>query len=425
MFASKATDVLRIKKLNTLFLSYDGMTDNLGQSQVIPYLIGLSSSGYRITIISCEKEVGYKKNAEVISSLLQRHNIDWHPLHYTKKPPVLSTLWDIRKMKNKVVELHREKKFVLVHCRSYITTLAVLGFCERKSLPFVFDMRGFWADERVEGKIWSLKNPIFQLIFNYFKKKELEFVSKAAAVVSLTHAAKIQIQKWNISDRSKKHIFVIPCSADFDLFDVASSEEKILARKQAGFDQNEFVLVYLGSLGTWYMLEEMLDLFVVLKSQLPQSKFYIITNDSKELVLKLANDKGISLDSIVIDSAQRAEVPHKLAAADWGISFIQPSYSKKASSPTKMGELLAMGIPLIVNSKVGDVKEIIEQTKGGLCIDEFSVESFTKVVQQVRNEARLSSPAIRELSKGIYSLQNAVSTYQQVYKISLQEFEKA
>jgi hypothetical protein len=41
--------------MNVIYISYDGMTDPLGQSQVIPYLIGLTKKGHNISIISCEK----------------------------------------------------------------------------------------------------------------------------------------------------------------------------------------------------------------------------------------------------------------------------------------------------------------------------------------------------------------------------------
>ena len=39
-----------------LYITYDGMTDPLGQSQVLPYLVGLSEKGYKFTILSFEKK---------------------------------------------------------------------------------------------------------------------------------------------------------------------------------------------------------------------------------------------------------------------------------------------------------------------------------------------------------------------------------
>ena len=43
-----------------LYLSYDGMTDPLGQSQVLPYLTNLDNDR-EIHIISCEKASAFKK----------------------------------------------------------------------------------------------------------------------------------------------------------------------------------------------------------------------------------------------------------------------------------------------------------------------------------------------------------------------------
>ena len=50
------------------------MTDSLGQSQVIPYLIGLSKKGFSFTLISCEKEENYTANKEKIAKILSDNN---------------------------------------------------------------------------------------------------------------------------------------------------------------------------------------------------------------------------------------------------------------------------------------------------------------------------------------------------------------
>lgn len=72
-----------------LYVSYDGMTDNLGQSQVIPYLQKLSAQGFAIHIISCEKPQMFEKRNAVISKLLKASGIVWHPISYTSKPAVV------------------------------------------------------------------------------------------------------------------------------------------------------------------------------------------------------------------------------------------------------------------------------------------------------------------------------------------------
>ena len=75
-----------------LYLSYDGMTDPLGQSQVLPYIIGLTQKGYRFHLISFEKPDRFKLHKEEIFKICKVNNITWVPLLYTKRPPLLSTI---------------------------------------------------------------------------------------------------------------------------------------------------------------------------------------------------------------------------------------------------------------------------------------------------------------------------------------------
>ena len=154
-----------------LYLSYDGMTDPLGQSQVIPYLSFLSRSGYRFHLVSFEKKERFQEGQDKINNILKAAGIQWYPCLYTKSPPVLSTLKDLLIMKRVAGRIIQENTIMMVHCRSYISALAGLHIKEKFNIPFLFDMRGFWADERVDGKIWSLSNPVFSLIYRYFKKK--------------------------------------------------------------------------------------------------------------------------------------------------------------------------------------------------------------------------------------------------------------
>src|SRR6056297_173460 len=94
-----------------LYISYDGMTDPLGQSQVLPYLKGLTGKGYRITLLSFEKPNRYIQLRNTIEQETNTHNIDWQPIGYTSKPPVLSSMIDFRRMQDKAIKLHQEKKF--------------------------------------------------------------------------------------------------------------------------------------------------------------------------------------------------------------------------------------------------------------------------------------------------------------------------
>ncbi|HXC74444.1 MAG TPA: hypothetical protein VN640_07175, partial [Sphingomicrobium sp.] len=69
-----------------LYITYDGLTDPLGQSQVLPYLAGLAGLGHRITVLSCEKPQRMAQDGDRIRRQCAAAGIGWTPLAYHKRP---------------------------------------------------------------------------------------------------------------------------------------------------------------------------------------------------------------------------------------------------------------------------------------------------------------------------------------------------
>jgi glycosyltransferase involved in cell wall biosynthesis len=402
--------------IRCLYISYDGMTDSLGQSQVIPYLIGLSKKGFSFTLISCEKEENYTANKEKISKILSDNNIQWIPLNYTKKPPIFSTLYDIYKIKKIAAKLQQEQPFSVVHCRSYIAALVGLQLKKRFGIKFIFDMRGFWANERVDGKIWNLKNPVYKIVYNYFKRKEIEFLETADYTISLTHNAEQEIQSWTSIKNNPIKIQVIPCCVDLDLFNpkMLDAQKLQILHSTLPLQKEDFVLLYLGSIGTWYMLDEMMEFFSVLKTKKPQAKFLFVSKEEHERILITAEKYGVK-DSIVIRPGNREEIPYLIALSNYSIFFILPSYSKKASSPTKQGEIMAMGIPIVCNTKVGDTDKVVKDYNSGILIDNFSAKDFANAIEKMDNTFFDTSKIIQG-AYDYFSLEKGIEKYNDVYQ---------
>ncbi|MET0394475.1 MAG: glycosyltransferase [Chitinophagaceae bacterium] len=403
-----------------LYISYDGMTDQLGQSQVLPYLCALQQYGYRFHLISCEKPDKFERHKGLIETICTANNIQWHPLPYTKTPPVLSTIKDVRSIRKKAFSLHREHHFDMVHCRGYIPALIGLKMKRKFGTGFLFDMRGLWANEKVDAGTWKLTNPVFRVVYNYFKKKEKQFLEQADYTISLTHAAKAEICSWKHIVNNPVRMDVIPCCADLDLFDPAHVEEKIKAaiREELKIGKNETILSYLGSIGGWYMLEEMLDFFLAYNKAYPSARFFFITGDHHDLIRQKAAERNISPEKIIIRPALRNEVPASIALSTHAVFFIRPTYSKISSSPTKQAELMGMGIPVVTNDGVGDTAAVIGQYKSGIVIDSFTPGAYKKAVAQLQ-EFDFQPDNIRAGASGYFSLQEGVEKYNNIYRAIL------
>ncbi len=393
------------------------MTDQLGQSQVLPYLCELQKSGYKFHLISCEKPEKFIQQKKIVEEICAANNITWHPLPYTKKPPVLSTVKDVRQIRKKAFELQKNYNFKMVHCRGYISSLIGLEMKRKWGTGFLFDMRGFWADEKTDAGSWNLGNPVFRLVYRFFKKKEKAFLEEADYTISLTHAAAKEIHSWKHIQNNPVKLEVIPCCADLQLFDPAhyKKEETDKLRVELNLNEKDHVLAYLGSIGSWYMLNEMLDFFVYYDKTYSQAKFLFITMDQHDLIRSKAADRNISADKIIIRPALRKEVPSYLSLCNHSVFFIRPTYSKMSSSPTKQAELMGMGIPVVCNDGVGDTGKIVTDYRSGIAIKNFAPEDYAHAAEKIGGDS-FNRANIREGAFSYFSLSEGAKKYAEVYK---------
>ena len=406
---------------NILYISYDGMTDQLGQSQVIPYLIELTKKGpYNFILLSSEKNKNFDQNRMVVDELLKDYPITWNPLIYHKSPPILSSIYDAWNMLKEAKKLNKVYKFDLLHCRSYISSLIGLSFKKKYNTPFIFDMRGFWADERVDGNLWNINNPIFKFIYNYFKKKELEFLNCSASVISLTNAGKEEILKWDNINIQSDTINVIPCCADLNHFSEKNINEQFITdfKNLNNIKKDDFVLTYLGTIGTWYMLPEMLRFFYLLQKEQVNSKFlFICPEEFHEFIKSEALKNNIQNNQLAFIHAKRKEVPSLISISNFSIYFIKPAYSKISSSPTKQAEIMAMGIPSITNKYIGDTESILTNCNAGLIIQEFKDEEYLRVIELInKKKTQFNAQEIKKGALDFYSLESGSEKYLKIYK---------
>ena len=82
--------------MSVLYLSYDGILEPLGQSQVLRYLERLALD-HKIVLISFEKPEDWQQveRREALRKQIREAGITWIPLRYHKRPSALATAFDI------------------------------------------------------------------------------------------------------------------------------------------------------------------------------------------------------------------------------------------------------------------------------------------------------------------------------------------
>lgn len=389
---------------DVLYISYDGLLEALGYSQVFQYLRVLAKD-HRITLISYEKAADWQDRAkrDRLLAEVDMAGIRWMPLRYHKKPSALATAYDLGVGFLLAAFLVVTRRIKIVHARSYVPAVLALLLKKVFGTRFVFDMRGFWADERVERAGWRKEAPIYRIA----KWLEPKFFGNADVVVSLTKAGVRAIGDFPYLKERPPVCQVISTCTNLEQFRPSGAKEK-----------DGFVLGYVGSADAAYMFEPVLRCFKILHGLSATARLLVVTGTPRDYIGKL-----LQLHEIPGDLVEIKTVPHHLVFAemgkmDAGIFFVKAGFSTSASAPTKLGEFLACGVPCLCNANIGDLQEILEGGGVGVILEDFTPEGESRAVSQLRSLALQPdiSERCREASVEHFSLEKGAANYHEIYR---------
>src|SRR5262245_20883954 len=277
-----------------LFISYNGMLDPLGQSQVIPYLKELSKRGTRFTLLSYEREYAYtsegQKRCDNLRSELSESNIEWHWLRYHKRPSIPATAFDVAMGVRCATQLLRRKRIEMVHARSHIPALIALRLKQRRGIKMIFDVRGLMAEEYIDAGHWRAQGAAARLT----NRIETRTLNATDGVVTLTDALWAEMRAWpGLQSHPTAHE-TIPCCIDLEAFRF-DRQARIVRRAELGAEE-KFVLVYSGSIGGWYMTSEMAAFFAALRKVKPEAFFLWLTQGDQSIVDRAMTEAGVGTE---------------------------------------------------------------------------------------------------------------------------------
>ncbi len=395
--------------MHVLYVSYDGALDPLGRSQVVPYLEGLSARGFLFSLLTFEKPERLADTAArgELERRLAISNVRWHPLTYTKHPPLIGTAVDIARGVRAARRIAEERPLRLIHARSYPSSVIAQAEARRTGAPWVFDMRGFYPEERTDGGLWRPDGAVYHVA----KRLEAGFLKEAGAVVTLTRASLAPLARLMEEVGARAPVHVIPTCVDLQQFPLLPPAPP------------PFTLAYFGSIGTWYLLDEMMALGRVVLERVDRdrggsaARLLFVVNQERERVHAAAVRAGVA-NRIEIRSVPHARVPEALAEAWASYFLIRPGGSKVASAATKFGESLAIGRPVLANRNVGDAAAVIEDDGIGTVVERFSPEAYSSAADALVALVRDPTMAARcrACAERRYALDGGVAAYESIYR---------
>jgi glycosyltransferase involved in cell wall biosynthesis len=377
-----------------VYLCYLSLDDPLVHTQVIAYLEGLAADGHRIHLVTFETRRLTRRERREVRARLFARGIRWHSLRYHKRPSLPATIYDTVAGALYATALMIRHDLDTLHARSHVPAgmaLIAQRLQRRRRPALIFDIRGLMAEEYVDAGRWQVGGVPYRLT----KAVERVAVHRADGIVVLTE----RIRQSMFNGRGGTH--AIPCCADLRAL-VVAADRREATRAELGLTEAT-VMVYVGKFGGWYMAAEMAGFFAVARRSIANLHFLILTQGERDEITRALEQRGVT-SGFTITSVPPEQLGRYLTAADFGISFIRPVPSKASSSPTKIGEYLGAGLPVVCTSGVGDLDALITGDIGTLVREHTEVGYQTAadlsvhLMAQADTGERCRGVANRELS---------------------------
>jgi glycosyltransferase involved in cell wall biosynthesis len=305
---------------------------------------------------------------------MQALGIRWHGLRYHKRPSLPATVYDSLVGALCVAVWSRAYRLDVVHARTHVpAAMALIGRLLVRDRPLlVFDIRGLMVEEYEEAGRWrpgGLPSRVARTVEN-------AAIKGAARIVILTNNARARL--FNPDRMSIVH--VIPCCADLEQISKSAHRREEL-RDRLGL-RDATVMVYVGKFPSWSMPAAMADFFNAASDVIEHLHFLILTQSGGDEIRTELQRIGADQRSYTITSTPAPDVGAYLAASDFAISFIRPAPSTVGQSPTKLGEYLGAGLPVVYSAGIGDLDELMS-SEVGIPVEEHSPDAHREAARAI------------------------------------------
>lgn len=164
----------------------------------------------------------------------------------------------------------------------------------------------------------------------------------------------------------------------------------------------DFKIVFAGNIGYAQGLEIVIDTAKILKEKNIKVKFYLIGNGrAKEELIKDVEENNLQDYIKFIDKQPAEKIPEYYANADMAFITLKKNLISDEILPAKLQSYFACGVP-ILGSADGEIKQVIEKSKAGFCVESGNAEKLAEQIEKCMNLTKEELKQMQQNSREFY-----------------------
>ena len=313
------------------YITIDSLSEGVGSSQITPLITLLANAGLKISLISYEKS----NPGSEVTNHFKSIGVEWNVRDFGQN----GLVGGIARLNNLRQEVPKTK---LIHARSDIPAVSAIA---SQQAPVLWDVRSLWADQKImiqKSHFGTISYPLYRGLESIAATKSLGMSTLTSAVVPILE------QRHKVLPHLRT---VVTTAVDLNRFQLSS----VLPPKVRALFSGTFNDYYDLDLSRLFMQE--------FQKQVPAEIHWARPSESQR------SEIGVGESRVLVGT--QIGMAEMIPNYSFGVSIckLDAGPSLTAAMPTKIGEFLACGRPVVVNKGLGDMDQFLKEYDAGVILD--------------------------------------------------------
>lgn len=294
-------------------------------------------------------------------------NVTKHQIDFIRNPFSIENIKAMRQLE----KLLHDNYYDIIHCQSpsggAITRLAARK-TKKKGSKILYTAHGLHFFQGAPKINW---------IIYYHIEKWLGYFTDCIITIN-SEDYNTSIKKLSIKDVRYIHGVGI----DLNRFLLQTKDKKEELRREYGYGNDDFILIYAGELSYRKHQDLIIDAVSKIRNEIPNLKLLLAGSGNLMSHYK-QQVADLQIESNVEFLGYRKDVMNLMMLSDMAVSA-----SRQEGLPVNVMEAMATGLPLVVTECRGN-KDLVLNNYNGLVVDLNSADDFANAILQIYNSDQL------------------------------------